>query len=508
MKKGGLFKSTLIVMLMTVISRFIGFFRDILIANNFGASVYTDAYKIAASIPDTIFAIVGLAISTSFLPMLSKVKIKRGEDEMHKFASNIISILSIISIIIFIIASFFPDEIVKLLASGLSDEGLELASNLARISLFNLLFLTINACFTALLQVHEDFIVPSILGLFFNLPIIIYLLLFKDYNIYGLTVANVVGNFLRVVVQVPSLMKHKYIYKPFINIKDEGVRNILILIGPVLIGAGANSLNMIVDKRIASSLQVGAITTLDNAQLLIVFINTIITTSISTVAYPILANRRNEGKNKEFLEVLSKSILFLAILLIPISIGTIIFREEIITIVYKRGNYGDEAVKLAVLALTGYAVGIFFTGVRDILNSTLFSMGKTKITAQNGIIGVIINIVLSILLSRKFGILGISLSSSIAMMVTSLLLFRSIIKLIGDFEFTPLLTKLLKIIISTAVMTFSIVFIKNLINSTSMILNLIIGVSIGVLVYFASMILLKVEELKEIICLIKKKEIK
>lgn len=508
MKKSGLFKSTLIVMLMAVISRFIGFFRDILISNNFGASVYTDAYKIAASIPDTIFTIVGLAISTSFLPILSKVKIKSGDDEMHNFASNIISILSVISIIIFIIASFFPDEIVNILASGLSDEGLKIASNLTRISLFNLLFLTLNACFTALLQVHEDFVVPSILGLFFNLPIIIYLLLFKDYNIYGLTIANVIGNFLRVVVQVPSLIKKGYIYKPFINIKDERVRKLLIIIGPVVIGAGANSLNMIVDKRIASSLQIGAITTLDNAQLLIVFINTIITTSISTVAYPILANRRNEGKNKQFLEVLSKSILFLAILLIPISIGTIIFREEIITIVYKRGSYGDEAVKLAVSALAGYAVGIFFTGVRDILNSTLFSMGKTRITATNGVIGVVINIVLSVILSKEFGILGISLASSIAMIVTSLLLFRSIIKLIGDFELKPLTITLIKIVISTIIMTVVIMFINNLTNSISIIFRLIIGVGAGALVYFTSMILLKVEELKEIIFLVKKKEIK
>ena len=69
------------------------FFRDILIANNFGATVYTDAYKISASIPDTIFMIIGLAISTSFLPMLSRVKVKKGKTEMYKFANNIINIL-------------------------------------------------------------------------------------------------------------------------------------------------------------------------------------------------------------------------------------------------------------------------------------------------------------------------------------------------------------------------------------------------------------------------------
>ena len=503
-----LFKSTLIVMIMAVISRFIGFFRDILIANNFGASNYTDAYKTATSIPETIFMIVGLAISTSFLPMLSKVKVKKGTDEMHKFANNIINILVVISFIIFIVASFFPKEIVKLLANGLDEETLKLASELARISLLNIIFLTINACFTALLQVHEDFVVPSILGLFFNLPIIIYLLLFKSYNVHGLMIANVIGNFFRVAVQVPSLRSHGYRYKFFINFKDEKVKAILILIIPVVIGAGANSLNMIVDKRIASSLGEGAITTLDNAQLLITFINTIITTSISTVVYPILANRRNEGKNKEFLDILSKSIVFLAILLIPISMGVILFREEIITIVYKRGMYSESAVSLTVMALTGYAIGIFFTGVRDILNSILFSMGKTKITAKNGVIGVIINIALSLTLSKKFGILGITISSSIAMMVTSILLLINITKLVGEFKVKPLMIKLIKIVISSAIMSLVIILAKGFIASMPIILFVIVGTIIGIITYFIMTLILKIEEVKEIVNLFKNKEIK
>lgn len=503
-----LFKSTLIVMIMAVISRFIGFFRDILIANNFGASNYTDAYKTATSIPETIFMIVGLAISTSFLPMLSKVKVKKGTDEMHKFANNIINILVVMSFVIFIVASFFPKEIVKLLANGLDEETLKLASELARISLLNIIFLTINACFTALLQVHEDFVVPSILGLFFNLPIIIYLLLFKSYNVHGLMIANVIGNFFRVVVQVPSLRSHGYRYKFFINFKDEKVKSILILIIPVVIGAGANSLNMIVDKRIASSLGEGAITTLDNAQLLITFINTIITTSISTVVYPILANRRNEGKNKEFLDILSKSIVFLAILLIPISMGVILFREEIITIVYKRGMYSESAVSLTVMALTGYAIGIFFTGVRDILNSILFSMGKTKITAKNGVIGVIINIALSLTLSKKFGILGITVASSIAMMVTSILLLINITKLVGEFKVKPLMIKLIKIVISSAIMSLVIILAKGFIASMPIILFVIVGTIIGIITYFIMTLILKIEEIKEIVNLFKNKEIK
>lgn len=92
-QKSSLIKSTFVIMIVSLISRFLGFARDMLIAKNFGAGIYTDAYNIAVSIPETIFTLVGLAISTAFLPMLSKVRAEKGQKEMYDFANNIINIL-------------------------------------------------------------------------------------------------------------------------------------------------------------------------------------------------------------------------------------------------------------------------------------------------------------------------------------------------------------------------------------------------------------------------------
>ena len=97
MKGNKIFKATFVVMIVTLLSRVLGMVRDILVASNFGAGVYTDAYKAAVSIPDNLFTIIGLAISTVFIPMISKVKYEKGKEEMFKFSNNIISILSAIS---------------------------------------------------------------------------------------------------------------------------------------------------------------------------------------------------------------------------------------------------------------------------------------------------------------------------------------------------------------------------------------------------------------------------
>ncbi|MBE6062399.1 MAG: murein biosynthesis integral membrane protein MurJ [Clostridium butyricum] len=497
-KESSLLKSTVIIMIVSLISKLLGFIRDMLIANNFGAGMYTDAYNIAVTIPETIFTLVGLAISTAFLPMLSKIQAKNGQKEMYNFANNVINILFVVSLIFFIVTSIFSKEIVKILANGFSEEALGIAVRLTRITLINLLFLSVNACFTSMLQVNEDFVIPSILGLFFNLPMILYLLLFTNYDIVGLTIANVIGNIFRIIVQIPSLISHGYKYKPFMTLKDKRLREIGILILPVIIGAGANSLNMIVDKNIASSLSQGAISALDYGQKLIIFINTIITTSIANVAYPVMANMRNNGDMDGFIQTLKKSISYLAFLLIPITFGAVILGEDIVKNVYERGQFNQYAVHMTTLAFAGYGVGIFFTGIRDILNSTLFSMRKTKITTINGIIGVIINIGFSITLSKYFGILGIALASSIAMVVTSVLLFRSIRKIERNFKIKDIIKNIVLILISSIIMSFGILALMLFIENTlPHIIILICGIVFGCIIYLAVCKILKIQEIVE-----------
>lgn len=503
MKGNKIFKAAFLVMIISILSRFLGLFRDMLVGYQFGVSIYTDAYKAAVSVPETVFTIVGLAISTVFIPMLSKVKYDKNKDEMFKFSNNIISILLVISIIIFALGFIFTNEIVAFMFDGFSKEKFTLTVFLTRITLFNLLFLSINACYTAMLQVCEDFVIPSILGMFFNAPMIIYLLCFNDISIVGLTIANVIGNFLRVAVQVPVLYKHGYRFKLFINLKDERIKKILILIIPVIIGSGANSLNMIVDMKVASSLGDGAVSGLDFAQKIIVFANTAITTSIVTVMYPLMANKLNEGDNKGFSMYLTKSISIIALLLIPISIGFILLNKEIISAFYERGKFNDVAVGITASAFLGYSLVLPFTGVRDILNSSLFSMQKTKVTTINGIVGVVVNIILSISLSKVFGIFGVAIASTVASMITAVLLFISTRKFVGHFDIFPMIIKLLKISLSSMVMILVLTLLNNMINLNNAILIILLNSLVGASIYLIACKILKIEELNELIDMIK-----
>lgn len=505
MKNNKIFKATFIVMIISVVSRFLGLVRDMLVSYKFGMSMYTDAYKAAVSVPDTVFTIVGLAISTVFIPMLSKVKYEKNKDEMFKFSNNIISILLVISILAFGLGIIFTDNIVAFMFDGFSNEKFVITVFLTRITLFNLLFLSINACYTAMLQVCEDFVVPSILGMFFNAPMIIYLLFFTNTSIVGLTVANVIGNFLRVAVQLPVLYKHGYRFKFYINLKDERIKKILILIIPVIIGSGANSLNMVVDMKVASSLGDRAISALDFAQKIIVFANTAITTAIVSVMYPLMANKLNEGDKKGFSEYLSKSVSIIALLLVPISIGFILLNKEVISIFYERGNFNASDVTLTSMAFLGYSLVLPFTGVRDILNSSLFSMQKIKITTINGVIGVAANIILSVTLSKIYGVLGVAIASTIAAMITAILLFISTRNLVGSFDIKPMIIKLLKIFLSSIIMFIILVILNSIVNMDNKIITILINGITGIIIYSICCKILKVEEFNEAIDMMKNK---
>ena len=506
MSKNKVFKATFIIMIVTIFTRCLGLIRDALVVAKFGEGIETQAYIAAVSVPEAVFAIVGLAISTTFIPMLSQSKSKQGKNEMFKFSNNIITIISVICIMLSILGLVFTEEVVRLFVSGYGDEAMKLTIFLTRISMVNILFLCLKACFISMLQVCEDFIMPSILGLFFNAPIILYLIFFTPVSVIGLTIANVLGNILSVLVQIPSLYKQGFRLKPFINIRDERIGRIFVLIVPVITGAGANSLNLIVDKNIASYLPEGAVTILDYGQKLVVFTNVAITTSIVSVMYPLMTNKLNRDDKKGFLQDLSKTIVVISLFLIPIMAGFIFLRLEIISLVWGHGKFNNsETLLITSTVFAAYAIQLPFFGARDVLNSTLFSMKKTKITAINGGIGVVINIILSVILSRYIGVTGVAIASSIAAAITAILLFNSTKKIMGNFNGRVMQVKIMKIILSSTIMIIALYISQKLIIINNDFIYLIFNGVIGIVIFSVVCKLIKIEEFEEGIEMIKNK---
>jgi putative peptidoglycan lipid II flippase len=168
-----LVKSATVIMMMTFINKAVGFFRDSLVASAFGTTYVTDAYNMAMTIVDFLFIMIALAITTTFIPVLSDILNKKGKEEMFSFANNLINILTIISIIIVLLSIYFAPLLVRLIAPKFRGETFSLAVQLTKISVISLVFLVIHSAYTAVLQTLDDFAIPTMVGILLNLPIII-----------------------------------------------------------------------------------------------------------------------------------------------------------------------------------------------------------------------------------------------------------------------------------------------------------------------------------------------
>lgn len=513
MSKTRLAKAASVIMIMTLVNKAVGFIRDSLVASAFGTTYQTDAYNMAMQINDVLFIMIALAITTTFIPILSEVLAKEGKEEMFNFANNISNILLVLSIIIVFFSYVFAPQIVKVIAPKFRGETYALAVELTRISVISLVFLIINAAYTAILQTMDDFLGPAIVGLLLNLPIIIYIILGAKGGVVGLTIATVLGMCLRTVAQIPFLFKHGFKYKFVLNFKDHRVKRMILLILPVIIGASANQINKLVNNALGSGLPDGSIAALGFGDRVSDVFYSTFAIAIVTVVFPALARTISENDIDGFKKYIVSAINNIFLIMIPCTVGIVILSVPLITVLFKRGVFDDRSVAMTSGVLIFYGIGLPFYSIRDIFNRALYAMQDTKTSTYNGIIAVAINIGLNLLLVRVIGLKGLALSSSIAAAICAALLFRSLDKKIGGIYKRVILKTTFKIISASVIMGFVVKFVYNSTSSLAsgnvgVLIGLTISAAIGALSYAILIYLLKVEEFNLLVNQIKHKFIK
>jgi putative peptidoglycan lipid II flippase len=499
MSKVKLARAAGIIMIVTLISKAIGFLRDALIAGSFGATYLTDAYNMSITVSEILFAVFSLAITTTFIPILSDIYKNKSKDEMFRFANNIMNILLLISIVLGFLGWTFAEQLVRVIAPRFTGETYELTVRLTRLSVVSIIFMSMNGGYTAVLQTLDDFMAPALVGMMLNLPIIAYILSGARAGVIGLAAATVVGNGLKVAVQIPWLLKHGYRYSLGLDFKDSRLRKLITLIMPVLIGAGANQLNAVIDKIIGSGLPPGSISALNFSSRITDVVYVTFATAIVTVVYPALSRESTSDNYDMFKFYIVKAVNNISLIMIPCMVGLIVLSTPVITLLFKHGVFDDRAVKMTVAGLIFYSVGIPFYGVRDVFNRSLYAMKDTKTSTKNGLFGIAVNITFNLLLVGFMGLGGLALATSIAAITTTFLLFRSLVKKIGHINGRQIVATNLKIAFSALIMGFFVHIIYNfssdlLSGRLGVLAALLISVAAGVLVYALMLLLFRIEE--------------
>ena len=499
---------------ISIISVFISFFKESVIAYYYGASAYTDAYNISVDTPKIVFTFISMAISTVVIPIYTKTMVESGREKASYFFRNFTSIVFISYLTLTFVSEILASFIIKILAPGLNADISYLTIILFRITLPAIglgLFCKIN---TGVLNSHKSFLLPSMAAILFNISMCFCVITFaRKFGIYAATIGTVIGMILEVLFT--SCLRRKYVsYKPVLNFHDKASIIALKMAGPAFVGMSATEINLIVDKIIASFFEAGSISVLNYASKLSSGMSTLFIASITTVIFPELTEYVANGKKEEAAKTYIFSIKTFILLLVPIIVGGIFLSREIMTLVYGRGKFDSTAISITVPVFVCYFISLLFIGLRQVGTDFLYSHGDSKEAMKNTIIGVCINIILDIVLSKIMGVTGLAFATTISIAVISILLMRAAKRKNKYINYKKCWLLLFQICIACCIMLIVEFMFKNWmvfhqfynINNTKNTIFFTIGaLLIGIIIYLLALFLLKVEEIYYILNIFKRK---
>lgn len=506
-------KAAVGLMAATLMAKILGFGRELALASAYGASGTSDAFLVAMNIPAVIFSAIGTSLGTAFIPLYCDLEAKEGKEASLKFSNNVLNIVVLLCLIASLVGVVFTGPIVKLFAVGFKGETLTQAIYFTRVLILGMAFLGMSYIMMAFLQVKENFVIPGLMSVPYNVLIIISIFFSVTINPNLLPWGTLFGLSLQFIFQYPFARKKGFKYRPYINLKDEHLRKMLWLVGPVLIGVAVTQVNSIVDRTIASTLVEGSISALNYATKLNQFVMGMFIVSISSVIYPMLSKLSTENNQKQFKESIVTATNVVTLIIIPISVGAIILAHPIVKLLFQRGEFDARATQMTAIALIFYSIGMLGFGLRDILGKVFYSLQDTKTPMINGIIAMGLNIVLNLAFVKytNMGLGGLALATSISSLLTIVLLSVSLRRKIGAFGGKKIISVLIKSIIAALLMALVTKLAYNAIDAILSVgfiqdaIKLAISVGLGAIVYAISIIVLRVDEVKLIVNMINKK---
>ncbi len=499
-------KTAILIMVLTIISKAIGLLRDIVLSYFYGASSLSDVYLVSLTIPGVIFSFIGLGISTGYIPLYSNILKDGSEREGLLFTNKLIHVLLILCTFIIAFSFLFTKQIIWIFASGFDGETLQLAVKFTRFSILGIYFTALSYVFTGFLQLKDNYTIPAMIGFPLNFCIIASIIVSSFTNIMVLAIGSTIALCSELLLLIPFARKKGYQYQFRIDFKDKHIKKMAYIGLPIIIGASVNQINILIDRTLASQIVVGGISALNYASKLNLFIQGIFVLSIVTAIYPTISKMVTESNMEGLKKIVSSAVTAVNLLVLPATVGAMLFAGPVVELLFGRGAFNDQAVLLTTTALFFYSIGMIGYGLREVLSRAFYAMQDTKTPMINAAVGMFMNIVLNIILSRFLGIGGLALATSIAAIFTSALLFISLRKKVGPFGVKAVIAKTAKMLVASLLMgAIAKVSFDSFLSVTSQTISLFIAVGIGALAYFILIYFMKIDDVQTIIKTVKQR---
>ena len=496
-------KSVGAVFILSLVASLLSFVCEMFFAQYFGVSAETDAFTIASQIPVILFSVVTVSISTTVVPMYSRLLYSGEKEASQQFASKFMTLTAGASILFVAVCEVLAPVIVKLFSPGVQEQTFVYAVRFIRISFPTIVFTGLMSVCMGILQVHKRFGRSSVLTVVRQCIYALCLVaLHRQLGIYaavgGLLVAAVIECFVALVFTVSEVS-----VKPNFRLKDASISQAIRMSGPICVGIGAAEINRLVDKIVASFLESGSISMLNYASKLSGAFTSLLTSAISTVMFPYFAERAGRKDKAGLSEIFFLTLKAYLILTIPVIAGGVILRQELVGVAFLLGAFTkNDAVAVAGL-FGGYLFSMIFSAIRQTGAKLFYAMGDTKTPMGNTLIGVGLNIVLNVVLGYFMGAMGLVLATVISTAVISLLLMVAARNNIDTSMWKGFFMVLLKTVICALGMAVTLIVVMPLMAGWDQVITVILAVITGMLVYGILLLLLGKKEIKEILTVIK-----
>ena len=456
-------KAAGIIGLAVMCSRVLGLARELIFAALFGGGLALDAFTVAFRIPNLLRDLFAEgALSTAFVTTFSKTIARGGDDAAWRLANKVATLTALSLGLICIAGMVFSDSLVAILAPGFSADKAALTAHLTRIMFPFILLVSLAALVMGMLNAKNVFGMPAMASSFFNIGSIIGGVTlgywidphFGLRALIGLAFATVIGGALQLIVQLPSLARLGYRFRPDFSWRDPGVKAILLLMGPAVIAASTTQFNVLVNSVFASSLENGAIFWLAAAFRLMQLPLGLFGVALGTVTLPLLSRLVVANRMDTFRTELSKAMRLALLLTIPSTIGLMMLAEPIISLLYQHGKFDAYQAAQTAGALRYYAIGLAGYAALKVLVNAFYALDRRKTPMLVSFLAVALNLLLNWIFTVRleWGHRGLAFSTGCVATFNFLILYALMRHQLKGLESRRLLQLLGKIAVASIVL--------------------------------------------------------
>jgi putative peptidoglycan lipid II flippase len=424
-----------------MISRVLGFVRDMIVARAFGAGIGTDAFFVAFKIPNFLRRLFAEgAFSQAFIPVLSEYKTQRSQEEVRILIRDVAGTLGGILLVVTALCMLAAPLMVMLFAPGFSGDQAKFAltADLLRITFPYLLFISLTALAGGVLNTYGKFGIPAITPVWLNICMIVAALWVAPHfsePVEALSWGVFVAGAVQLVFQLPAIRRLGLLSRPRWGWRDPGVRKILNLMLPGIFGSSVAQINLLLDTIIASFLVTGSVSWLYYSDRLVEFPLGVFGIALATVILPHLSRHHAAASPQDFSRTLNWAVRVALLIGLPATVGIILLAVPMLVTLFHYGAFSDEDARMAGLSLTTFGTGLTAFMLIKVLAPGFYARQDTRTPVRIGVIAMVTNMAFNLIIVVPMAMsgmpgphAGLALATSLAAYVNAGLLFRSLRK--------------------------------------------------------------------------------